>query len=357
MYFDMDDNGTRMVALIPYAGADKDHRPIQVSEFVDGAWQTPVTIATNGSFSTENFQVLPQKTTPVISGNGETIAYTGWDGSSYAVFVVDRAGPGWGSPVLLDTGLANHHYWVSLSDDGETVAYSNYPFWDTRHVYVSTRSGPGQPWSGPVQISVDSGANRGGGMAALSGDGTKIVFVSNARLMFSEKIGTAWISPVALTNNMWDAAQVEFPQLSGDGQSIFYWVVTIVPQGTYYLSQDQSLYIMRRSGTGWGAPQKVNASPIMPTSFYDGPAAADEHATRLIYTRPVPRTDPDGADPCGDAPNWRSANGEMARGSPSCWWTPPTSAISTGGPSSARTGCGWLLTAINGINATAPCGR
>lgn len=294
MYFDMDDNGTRMVALIPYAGADKDHRPIQVSEFVDDAWQTPVTIATNGSFSTENFQVLPQKTTPVISGNGETIAYTGWTGTMYGVYIVDRVGAGWGAPVLLSTGLQNHHYWVSLSDDGDTVAYSSYSFLEGSSLYVSSRGEPGQPWGGAVQISTP---NLGGGWGSLSGDGAKIAFVSNAQLDFSEKIGSTWTPPASLTDNFWFEASVEFPQMSGDGQSIFYWEVGLTPGSGNYVRSGQNLYVIRRSGTGWSAPQVVNAIPILPTSVVDGPAAADEHATRLIYTRPITTTDSGSSDP------------------------------------------------------------
>ncbi len=293
-WFDVDDSGTRLVSLIFYGGPDKNHRPIQVSEYASGAWQTPVTIATNGHYSDENFQVLPQRTTPVISGDGETIAYTGWNGTTYSVYIVDRNGGAWAPPVLLNTGLDNHHYWVSLSDDGDTVAYSSYPFLDTRHVYISTRSGPGQPWHGPHQISATTGANQGGNMPDLSGDGSKIVFVSNAQLMFSERIGSQWSAPEALTNNLWSEFEVDNPQLSTDGLSIFYWLITKVPTQTGYLLTEQNLYIIRRSGTGWRAPQRVNGSPLLPDGFRGGPAAADDHATRLIYQRPVPREDPDG---------------------------------------------------------------
>lgn len=282
--FSLDDGGTTLVALIPNSGSGETNRQIVVSERVSGTWTPPVVIAENGAYSDALLQVLPQQTHPIISGDGSTIAYVGYTGSTYGAYVVDRLpGSGWSAPALVPTGLPNTHYGISLSRDGRTLALCDYPFLGVQQVYVVVRQGGS--WQAPVLIGV-------GGNPSLSAGGTQLVYVGGGRAAYSELVGGAWTAPLAVTAN--DPAEliVEYPQLSGDGHSIYYWLVTLIPEGGALVRTAQDLYIVRQTGSGWGAPAKITNTPVLPSSVTDGPAAADRYATRLAYTRPVTVTDP-----------------------------------------------------------------
>lgn len=284
LYSDLSDDGTRLVALIPYSGSDKTTRHIVVNELSGGTWQAPVIIAQNGAYSDESFQVLPQATHPVISGDGNTIAYVGYTGTTYGVYVVNRQGSAWSAPALVNTGLENTHYWISISQDGNTLAFCNYPFFGIQQVYVATRQAG--IWSAPTLIGI-------GGDPSLSADGMKLVYVFNAQAAFSEKTGAVWSAPLQLTSIDMYNYNVEYPQLSGDGLSVHYWVVKLVAQGTVQVRTEQNLYVQRRIGAGWSEPQRINAAPVQPSSVAEGPAAADRYATRFIFTIPVTETQHD----------------------------------------------------------------
>lgn len=288
-YFSLNDDATRLVALNPTAGGDDNSRPIVVSEFAGGAWQAPVTIANNGTYSDAPVQWLPQRTHPVISGDGKTIAYVGYTGTTFGAYIVDRLpGGGWSAPALLNTGLANTHYWISLSQDGKTLALASYALFAVDHVYVVTRGSGG--WSAPVRVSSATAPLEGGHMPSLSADGQKLVYIQNARATFSERIGGQWSAPQQVTdNNHWEGEQVDFAQMSGDGRAIIYWLVKV--EANVLTAQD--LYVIRRTGAAWGAPEKATATPVLPiTEVSQVPAAADRLATRLVYSRPITATDP-----------------------------------------------------------------
>jgi hypothetical protein len=306
--FSLDDSATRLVALIPQSGNSETSRHIVVSELVGGAWQEPVVVAENGAYSDAPMQWLPQQTHPLISGDGNSIAYVGYTGATYGVYVVDRLpGGGWGALALVPTGLANTHYRISLSQDGATLALCDYPFLGIQQMYVLTRQAG--VWSALQAIGP-------GGNPSLSADGKKLAYVSNARVAFTEQINGAWADPVQLTDNNPDRFVVEHPQISGDGRAIHYWLVTLIPEGNTLIRTAQDLYVLRRQGSGWGTPQKVTATPILPSSITDGPAAADRYATRLIYTRPVTVTDPDDGHVYID-----SSHLEIGEGITSTWQT------------------------------------
>lgn len=282
--FDINDAGDRLVGLVPYSGSDEYTREIVVTEKVGGAWQTPVIIAQNGRYSDDSVQWMPQVTHPVISGDGSTIAYVGWNGSTNAAYVINRLPGGtWSAPVQVNS-FENTHYWISLSRDGNTLALCDYPF-GVQHVYIMTRSGGA--WGAPVLIGE-------GGDPNLSEDGTQVVFIYNANLAYAQLDNGTWSTPAQLTNFNWFEYTVEFPQISADGLSLFYWLVTLVPDQGAYVRTAQDLYVLRSEGAAWGAPQKVNAEPVLPSTVSEGPAAADAHATRFIYSYPVTFTDPYG---------------------------------------------------------------
>ena len=288
----LNDDATRLVTLLPYSGSGDSSRHVVLSEFSSGAWQPSTVIAENGHYSHDSFQWMPQYTHPLISGDGNTIVYVGYTGTTFAAYVIDRLpGGGWSPPALVPAGLANVHYWISLSQDGKTLALASYSFMGIDHVYVLTRSNGG--WSAPVRISAESGPLQGGGSPSLSADGTKLVYIQNARVVFVERVGGQWSAPQQLTNNDWGEYQVEFPQISGDGRAIQYWLVRLVPDGSAYVRTDQDLYLLRRAGGAWSAPQKVTATPTLPIHDVSSePAAMNREATRLLYSRPITTTDP-----------------------------------------------------------------
>lgn len=291
LYFCVSDDGARLIALLPTSGSDDNSRHIVVSELISGVWQEPVVIAQNGAYSEALFQVLPQRTHPVISGAGRTIAYVGYPGATFGVYVSDRTNDGvWGPPALLNTGLANIHYWISLSRDGNTLAVSDYPFWEKQHLYVLTRQAG--VWGAPVRVSLESGANPGGGMPSLSEDGSRLAFIANAQVMYSHKTFDGWAAPIAVTTNNRLEELAEYPQMSGSGGAIHYWLVTLVPDGQALVRTAQNLYLMRWNGSGWDNPVQVNTAPILPSNVTDGPATADRYATRLVYPSPVTTIDP-----------------------------------------------------------------
>jgi hypothetical protein len=291
IYFSLSDDGARLVALIPTSGSDDNSRHLVVSESIGGVWQEPVVIAQNGAYSEALVQVQPQRTHPVISGSGRTIAYVGYTGNTFGVFVSDRANDGvWGPPIVLNTGLANTHYWISLSRDGNTLAVSDYPYWETQHLYVITRQAG--VWGVPVRVSLESGVALGGAMPSLSEDGSRLAFIANARVMYSQKTFDGWTAPIALTPNDWPGSSAEYPQMSGSGGAIHYWTVVSFFDGYTLVRAQQNLHLMRWNGTGWDIPVQINATPILPSDVTDGPATANRYATRLVYPRPVTTTDP-----------------------------------------------------------------
>lgn len=285
-WFNLSDDGTRVVALLPDVGANEQSRPIAVSHFEGGAWQSAEILAENGYYTPPGggFQPLPQETHPLISGDGDTITYVGYTGTTAGIYLSYYEGSSWTPPTLLNTGLSSHHYWLGLSADGRTLAFADYSFSGTQQLYVATRDESG--WSSPLLIG-------SGGYPSLSAGGTALTYISNARVTYCEWNGSGWTAPVQLTTNDWWEYSAEYPQLSADGLALFYWLVTLEPnpEGSGYVRIAQDLYLMRREGTGWGAPQKVNAAPVLPAFSTEGPAAADAGATRLIYTRPVTETD------------------------------------------------------------------
>lgn len=291
LYASMSDDGTRAVALLPYSGDGDDNRYIVVSEKVGGVWQEQVVVATNGWYSHDSYQHMPQRTHPVISGDGQTIVYVGHTGETFAPYMITRQPDGWSAPTLIATGLANVHYWISLSQDGHTLAVSSYVFLGTSHIYALTWSENG--WSPPLQVTPDEPPLRGGSRPSLSADGHKLAYTRNNQLIFTEWVEGSWLPPQQLTDYPHlDYERVEFPQMSGDGQAIYYWLVRHVPEGNALVRKSQDLYIMRRSGGEWQEAEKVTDVPTKPSHILDGPAAANETATRFIYTRPITEIDP-----------------------------------------------------------------
>ena len=290
-YVSFSNDGARLVALIPNSGSGDNSRHIVYSEAKNGVWQTPVVVAQNGAYSEAGFQVLPQRTHPVISGDGKTIAYVGYTGTTFGVYVLNRAADGaWSAPALINTDLPNIHYWISLNRTGSTLALSDYPFLGIQQLYVLERRNG--VWGAPVRVSLTSGPHQGGGAPSLSEDGSRLVFIGNTQVLYSQRTATGWSAPVAVTSHDGATMMAEYPQLSGDGMSIVYWLVTLTPSGGYQVRTSQDLYSIWWEGNAWGAPRLVNPAPVLPSSATEGPAALSRAGTRIVYTRAVTTTDP-----------------------------------------------------------------
>lgn len=292
-HFSLDDTGTRLVALLPYEGESDTSRPIAVSEKIGGLWQEPIILANNAFYSQDTWQWFPHTAYPVISGDGQTIAYAGYTGSTYAPYVAYRQNDGtWSQPISVTTGLDDVHYWLTLSGDGQTLAFSDYPFATTQHIYVVTRTVNSPSWSMPVRVTPLEGDFAGGWMPALGTDGQQLVYLRQGRVMWTTLLDGVWQPPQPLTNNEAETYEAEYPQISRDGRSVYYWLVKLVPIDTGYMRTEQDLYVLRRQGTIWGESEKVTAVPLVPSGILDGPAAANETATRFVYSRPITESDP-----------------------------------------------------------------
>lgn len=283
--FATSDAGDWLVVLAPYGGSDARHRPLYVSRRTADGWSAPQTLALNAAHpDPSGFIPLPQYTRPQISAAGDRIAWVGYDDAqqTYRIYLSTRSGTAWSAPAPLATPLANHHYWISLSADGDWLAYSDYPFLGTQQLYVSARGAGG--WGAPQPITADS---FGGGSPALSGDGRVLAFVRNANLAVSTRNGGGWTPPLLLTAHDWTQAQVEYPTVSRDGGAIAFWLVQLRAAGGAYLRESQALYVTRHTDGGWTAPQRVTQTDVIPSFAYDGPPALNADATRIVTTRPL----------------------------------------------------------------------
>ncbi len=290
------DDGTRIVFLAPYSSADKYKKQIEVVDFANGSWGTPIVVAFNGiDYSGEPFVWLPTTcfTHPVISGNGRLIAYLGSTptGDQYnpyksEIYVIEKTETGWSAPSVLPTGFALHEHFMSVSYDATAIAfvYANGnifggPPW---RVYVSRRTEG--VWGTPVVLSEDDkGAPS---RPSMSADGTKVVWIQNSSLVCAEFDGTRWSTPQWLVNVAYTDTgheDVTNPRISADGTAITYWLLK-VEQSTMV---GQDLYVIRRTTEGWSTPVKVTVAAVVPTSSYDAPAALNGNATRVIYPRNV----------------------------------------------------------------------
>ena len=283
-------DGTKVVFLTIagiYGAAENDAK-IRIAEYAGEKWNEPVLLASNGHYSDESFQWLPWHTQPVISRDGNTIAYAGYEASpeSAQIYIIDRdrQSGAWRAPDKLPTGIENHDSIVSLSDDGNTIAYVSRPFnifGDTPVLYVSVRSGA--VWGAKTAISSE---NSGGAFnPSLSGDGARLVWVQNEKIVFSERIANSWTQPQVLAENKYGETTLEYPVISPDGTMVVYWQVNLVSSGSSLVRQSKDLFLIQRTATGWSGPRKITPTPVVPGFYVDGPAGMSGLFNRIAYSR------------------------------------------------------------------------
>jgi hypothetical protein len=273
-----------MVALNWYSDNRADNaKYIEYSSFAGGAWGAPSILADNAIYNTSFVQDPPRDTFPVISADGETIAYLGYNAvdNYYGLYIIDKTGGVWGtpySPSSVDRCLDND---LEISGDGDTITYSNCPsLFGTMRVYVTHRVAG--VWQ--TQVTVSSA----GAQASISADGKKIVYQNSDKIEFTEYLpGGTWSVPVVLTYGYFSGYLYYFylPKISPDGNAIFFWRYQLEPSGSGNVVTGKDLYTMRRFGNTWSRPQKINGSAIVPDLITDSRAAVNQAGTRVAYSR------------------------------------------------------------------------
>jgi hypothetical protein len=290
---DTDDNASRVVFLdlneSDLPGPYDNIRKIKVVEHQGGAWGSEILIGSNGHYvQSGGFEYMPKTTRPVISGDGNTIAYMGYTGveaSPYAIYVSDRGPSGaWSAPAVLPEGAMTTHYGaIGISYDGATLIHSSHPVsWsEDQKTYVSTRQGG--VWGNPALVY--DGSYGFAYNVTLSADGNRAGFAATNDLYLLERSGEGWAAAVKVVDyEPPSALGVEFPQFTADGTSVFYWEVYCAPTSGGCTLTNQNLKRIHDDGGGWSAPSQVAFSDL-PSLGKDGnsPAAIDATGRRAVF--------------------------------------------------------------------------
>jgi hypothetical protein len=301
-------DATRVVFLDPFttsgSGSYADYyydRQVFISEYLNATWSAPVLIANNAM--NRGTGMMPVTTRPIISANGLTLAYLGCtgnckpisEGDSYDIYVSRRGPSGWSTPIALPIDFAAIDERISLSADGNIIAFSsdymNLPFYAYNQVYISEFVGGA--WGAPYPISSNA---LNGWAPDLSQDGLQAVWLSNPSgltgnltLMYAHRApGGPWSAPQQLNTGLAETSQQGVYRFSPDGNSLFYWEILVDTSSSPAVYSGQDLFMLRHSEDGWSQRSKVTATPFTPMKG-DGeaPPAISSDGTRVIYPRTV----------------------------------------------------------------------
>jgi hypothetical protein len=283
----MDASGRQLVAVDwnTFPG-DDNSRNLLVSTFAGGTWGTPQPVAANGIYSTSLFQDPPRSTFPVFSGNGQRIAYLGYktEAPNFVLFLIDKTGETWGAPYPLPNGINCVDNDLDISEDGNTVTYSNCPqFFGTMRVYVSRWDGIA--WQTPVVVS-GVGPTAGGAQPSISADGKKIVYQDADHIFYTELLSNGtWAAPLNLTHCYFNGPYyyLYLPRISPDGNAIFFWRYQKEVGGSTITGKD--LYALRRVGGSWSRPVKISGPAVVPTLDNESRPAVNRTGTRVVFNR------------------------------------------------------------------------
>lgn len=288
---DIDASGLQMVGVDSSSdNYDDDAKNLLLFEYSGGAWGAPVVLASNAHHNSQLYADPPRDTFPVISADGGTIAYLGYDAATtgYKLFIIDKTGSTWGAPYIYTgwDGCVDNE--LDISADGDTIVFSNCPaFFSTMRVFVTQRVGG--VWS-DYEIVSGNDPWDGGAQGSISADGKRIVYQSSSHLYTVEKLADgAWSEPLNLTECFLDPYSSSYylyhPKVSPDGNVAFYWKYDEEYRSGQNVVYNMGLYAMRRYGGSWSPPVLISGDPITPDLVSGSPPAVSETGTRVIFSR------------------------------------------------------------------------
>jgi hypothetical protein len=225
-----------------------------------------------------------------LSGNGQRIAYLGYKagGDTSAIYLIDKTGTAWGAPYLLpevqSAGINCADNDLDISDDGNTVAYSNCPtLFGMMRIYVSRWEGGN--WQPPVIVS-GTGPIDQGAQPSISADGAKIVYQNYSHVFYTERLADgSWSSPLNLTQCYFTDSShyMYYPRISPDGNAVFFWRYRL--SGSTVTGKD--LFAIRRIGGSWSRPALISGPSIVPTLDNESRPAVNRTGTRVVFNRQI----------------------------------------------------------------------
>ncbi len=288
---DIDASGLHMVAVDSGSdNYDDNAKNIILSTYSGSAWGAPQVLANNAVYSSSLFQDPPRDTFPVISADGETIAYLGYNAAipGWHLYMIDKVAGVWGTPYEYTgwDGCVDNE--LDISADGDTIVFSNCPsLFSTMRIFVTQRVGG--VWSSYEIVSGD-GAWEGGAQGSISADGKRIVYQNSSHLYTVELLADGtWSEPQNLTKCYLDPAvssyYLYYPKVSPDGNVAFFWKYDEDSSSGQTVVVNKGLYAMRRYGSSWSKPALISGAPLVPDLVTGSPPAMDQSGTRVIFSR------------------------------------------------------------------------
>ncbi len=269
---------------------DEDAKNLILSTYTGSGWGAPQVLASNAHYNADLWADPPRDTFPVISDDGETIAYLGYDAADpgYHLFIIDKVGGVWGAPYVYTgwDGCVDNE--LDISADGDTIVFSNCPaFFSTMRVFITRRVGG--VWQ-PYELISGSEAWQGGAQGSISADGTRVLYQSSSHLYSVDLLPDgSWGEPRNLTECYLDpsnqAYYLYYPRLSPDGNVAFYWKYDEDSSSGQTVVVNKGLYAMRRYGGSWSPPVLISGDPITPDLTTGSPPAVSRQGTRVIFSR------------------------------------------------------------------------
>ncbi len=195
---------------------------------------------------------------PVVSFDGNTMAYTERRGLESVVFVTQREGDAWGTPtdITLEASMGTDCHTTSLNSDGTELYLFKNDNYDG-NLYV-TRFVQGR-WAPIEKLNKNINTRFYESHAAISSDGRKLYFTSNREgglgeldLWVSEKdVTDDWGIPVNLGNIVNTPYNEETPFISGDDNTLTFSSEGHGSMGGY------DIFLSRHSAGIWGSPVNI----------------------------------------------------------------------------------------------------
>ncbi len=195
---------------------------------------------------------------PVVSYDGNTMAYTERRGLESVVYVTRMEGTSWGTPVdiTLEASMGTDCHTTSLNNDGTELYLFKNDNYDG-NIYM-TRYTDGK-WSHIEKLNKNINTKFYESHAAISSDGKKLYFTSNREgglgeldLWVSEKDQTGdWGVPTNLGNVVNTPYNEETPFISGDGNTLTFSSEGHGSMGGY------DIFLAKLSNNQWTTPVNI----------------------------------------------------------------------------------------------------